>query len=1092
MLKRCGSARSRGRLYQGVLSFACVCLLAILLGQGDVLAQGGRSPAIDVDAEFAFSAALMQADMHDYAAFLAERLIRLEPEATARAKVMQAEALVGARQFDRAAAIIDELPPDSPQTDAVRLALADGYYRIGDMERARTLYTEFFDRQGEEIPEDPDLLRFYREAAYKFAQMLIQHADLPGAITAYDLLIEAMDDEELLRQVRLEQAELLLRYARQTRPSGEELDKLVKRVQELCNAVIWGGMDLWFGRAVICLAEVEAMAEREDDAMRLLQGNLAMLRTLDQTLEEADIPLSESPLAGARSILGELYEREANALLGSRAERERRALVDIGRALSGAEHLWGLIERIHRRDAGLLRRFDGRTDVLRGTPAERMVPLREMDALLQGFGAILAAGEDGQAWSEEVRDTYQAVRERWAALRKALDEHPTEHGITPSVELAFGERFEGRRQLERARNWLKPASERREKAISLLTRSLQQFYGIFSDYPNSSWGEDAGQRVEVVKDRLEDLTGKTVTIRLASGNERKLGLVHMSEGHDLLSRNQYERAIAAYMRGLTIYPEGDESVIALVGLLECQSKLARHRDVRVTATYLAERFAGARPAAQGLLRVARQYFEAKDRTMYEHLYELVTENFREHPGVPNILRLLGEQRWGQEDYAGALVYFARIAERYPRGGLLYDALERIAWAHYLRGDFEQAAEQFQRLVQEAPHGIRKAKAQLSYADCLRQMERFEAAARAYREIMTWLTGSEPVYRNPDLQAELGKIHEQSVFFQAYCLARLDEPADRIPAFRAAALRLYRSFVDTFPESNLAPTALSSMGALYITQEDGDRAAAVYRELTERYPDSEAGRNSRLAMVRSLIDVGRPERARDEVGRMLASPADFQPEHFLHLGLLMLDQGFNLEAGESLQLSIDKLRRSGQLEQNPGMEQRALLGAAQAALRQDQTATAIRYANDLMERYPQSALFYDMRFLLGQAYRQQGESARAMEIMREVFQRASDPTLMNRATLELGRIQEAAGQRSDALASFQRIVLLADPNDAEIRPVFEVALGRSVLLLAQLQRWRGVIESATDYFERFPSGPQQLEVRQALNQARIQLGDGGGQ
>jgi len=1047
-------------------------------------------PLAATDADFAFAAVLMEEKLYGYATFLATRLAQSNPELAARASVIRAEALTGERKFDEAAAVIRELPPDSPQTDAVRLVLADGYYSVGDMKRCQALYREFFNRYGEAIPEDPELLRFYRLAAYKFGQMLLKQGDLKGAVQIYDRLIAATRDEAMLRQIRLEQAELLLRHVRQEKLDAEAFEALVAKVKDHCNAVIWGGMDLWFGRAVICLADVEALAMREDEAMRLLQTNLAMLKTLDDTLAEADIPMSESPLAGARMILGGLYEREAETLLGDKEARERRALYDLGRAFAEAEAAWELVGRIYRRDQGIITRYGGKTDSLRGTAAERQAVFAQMDGLLQEFEGVLAAGADGAAWDRGVSELHTKLKARVAKVRDGLVNHPRDIGVTPSVELAFGDRFEGRSALERARQWLGSVERRRERALDLRTRALQQFYSLFASYPDSTWSEQAGLSVERLKSALEALTGKTVTIRMAPGSERKLALVHLCEGHDLFSRQQYAGAVDAYLKGLALYPEGDESLVALAGLLECHAQLGNTLDVEVTAGYMADRFSGAHAAAQALLRVGRYYFEKQDATMYVRLYTYFFENFQEHRGAESILFLLGEQRWKEKDYAGASFYYQRMVERYPRGGHVQDALSRMAWGSYLQGDFAAAADGFKALAEKAPPGVQRAQAKLSYADCLRQTGNFAAALREYHELTKWLTEGDGIYTNPERRPDYRKLHEQSVFFQAYCLTRLDQPPERVAAFRAMAANLFRSVVEKFPDSALAPTALSSLGALFISMDDVAGAAKAYDELTRLYPASEAGKNSRLAMVQSLLDIGQTLKARDAVRAMLASPDDFPPEHFLRIGLLLLDHDQAAEAASALDLAITKLRRSGEIEKNPAMEQRALLGAARAWLALKTFDKSVAAAEDLATRYPQSAFFYDMRFVLAQAHLGLGQTSAAVAVLKEIFQRASDQLLINRATVELGRIQEAAGNTAEALASYQRIVLLADANAPGMRLIVETALGRSAVLLAKSERWREVLETARLYQEQFPQGPEAMAVRQAQNTARVRTAAAG--
>lgn len=1060
----------------------CGALLTSLLPVWPAVAQVRRTNT--ADDEFAFAAVLMEEKLYGYVTFLATRLAQTHPELAPRANVLRAEALVGDRRFDEAAAIIKELPAGSPQTDSVCLLLADGFYSVGDMAQCQRLYRAFFDRYGETVPGDPDLLRFYRLAAYKFGQMLLKQGDLKGAVQVYDRLIAATQEEAMLRQIRLEQSELLLRYVRQVKLDPEAFEALAKKVQENCNAVIWGGMDLWFGRAVICLADMEALAMREDAAMRLLDSNLAMLRKLDDTLAEADIPMSESPLAGARMILGGLYEREAETLLGDVVKREQRFLYDQGRAFSSAEALWALALRIHSRDQGIVKRFKGRTDSLRGSAAERQVVFAEMDALLKTFEDRLVTGDNGTAWNPAVANALDELKSRVRKVREALSSHPRDIGITPSAELAFGERFEGRQQMERARRWLASVEVRREEAIKLRTRALQQFYSIFASYPDSAWSEQAGINVERLKTALEALTGKTVTIRMAPGSEKKLGLVHISEGHGLFARQQYAAAADAYLKGLALHPEGDEPLVALVALLEAYAKLDRTLDVEVTAAYLAERFAGVHAAAQGLLRVGRIYFEKQDTVMYGRLYGYFHENFPEHPGAESILFLLGEQCWKKKDYTGAIRYYERIVARYPRGARMQDALSRMAWGLYLQGDFAGAGERFKALAECAPSGLQQAQARLSYADCLRQQSNIMAALRDYHELTKWLDEKAEVLSRTEQKDDFRKLHEQSLFFLAYCLTRMDQPPERVPGYQQMAVKRFREVVEKFPESDLAPTALSSLGALYITMDDAASAARTYSELSTRYPESESGRNSRLAMVRSLLDVGQRERARDAVKAMLLKPDDFPPEHFLRIGLLMLDKDQPDEASASLELAVAKLRRAGTIGQEPAMEQRALLGMARAWLALGRFDKSAEAANDLSTRYPQSAFFYDMRFVLAQAYLGLKQTDRATEVLKEIFTRASDQSLINKATLALARIQEAAGNHAEALASYQRIVLLADANDPDVRPLFETALGRSAVMQAETGRWQDVIETARLYQARFPQGTEGLAVRQALNRAQV--------
>jgi TolA-binding protein len=1029
-----------------------------------------------IDQEFEFAAGLMRLGLPDYAVIVAERIVADHPEQKERADVVRAEALIGARRMAEAEVLLRSMPKGSPKTYAVQLALADGYYQLGKADLCTELYRDFFKRHEGKVPEDPDLMRFYREAAHKFAQILEEEDDLRGSAGIYTVLIDSLDDAEMKRQIRLEQSEILLRAARRA-PGAKDVPELLGRAETNCSEVIWGGMDLWFGRAVTCLAELQVQRGRRDEAMRTLSGNLKMLKKLDEALEKADIPLSESPFAGARSLLGQLHKDEADLLLGDIAKREAAALESYAAALTEAEQVWALLMKVHNRDEVLAEREKVATHLVYGTPDERQQPLRDMGALLDRMDGLLA----GNPWAASSASALEALRERLAKLRAALQAFPIADGVTPSPEIALGETFEGLPHLTRGRAYLETEDQRREAAVQENTIALRQFYNVFAGYPGSHWRDEAGEQVTLLKDRLKALTGKDVTIKSRSGGQKRIGLVHMSEGHELLGRKDYAKAAEAYLLGLNAYPDGDESVVALAGLMEARAGLEDSLWVEMVARYVAERFADRPQAAQSLLRMGRRYFEQGNTGMYELLYGLYLDHFPADSAASTILYMLGEQRWNAKDYTGARAYYQRLVDNYPTRAHYLKALNRMAWSYYLAGDYVSAAERFEDVVEKAQPGKQKAEAQLCLADCRRQQERFADGVREYRKLAMWLAEPDTIYTSKAQQDAFKTIHEQAVFFQAYCLGRLEKPPDRVPAYRAAAIKLYDGFVKQFPGSALAPTALSSMGAMHLADGDASKASAAYTRLSAEYPDSEAGRSAKFAMVRSLIDVGRVAKAEEVVRDMLKeSPRPSGPE-LIKAGLLMLDKRCVETAAHVLKAGLDALDKAAE----PELDQRALIGLGTAYCDAGEHERAVQVLDRLILDYPKSGLFYRARFVLGRAYRMLGRTEEATEVLREVFERASDQNLINEATVELARVQAASGETTEALASCQRIVLLGNPDDPDGRAAYEAALAQSVALLVKLERWHEAQEAADQYLARFRDGRYRVEVFKHRTQARME-------
>ena len=1088
-----GAAMARNSLNPGVSSRSLACgrwVLQVAKGivAGAALFVTAGLPlraAEDIDLEFEYAAGLIEIGLPDYAQEAAARIAQLHPEVKDRVAVIRAQALIAARRFEEAEQILAPMPPDSPKAQAIRLAMADGYYRIENLERCRAIYDEVFSVYAEKLPTDPDLLRFYRDAAYKFGQMLERQDDHRGAAAKLDLVLATSPPKEMARQVRLELAELLLRAAAPEGVKvGKDADALLAKSKECCDEVLWGGTDVWFGRAITCLAQIEIAHGRREASTKLLQDNLRILKKIDDLLEEAGIPVSESPFAGARSLLGGLHEQSGDLLMAPVQVRQEAALKAFGEYLDALVQVWQLVVRINRRDKANVERFGAGAGMLPGTDSQRQQPFLDMTAALSELRKTYSNASGSEGWAAAVAKQAAAFRDRLTKQVSDVAKYPRELGVTPLEGMAVGEDFEGRVHLDKGLLYLSPQGRRKQEAALNYTRALREFYNVFVGYPNTVWRDRAGERVARLKDVLHEVTGREVIIEAREGGQRKIALVMLNEGHGLFARKKYADATREFLKGLNAYPEGPEAVVALAGLLECYVSLKDTLRVKMLADYIAERFVSDAAAPQILLRTGRLYFEQGDRPMYSYIYELYLSHFPRDSRAPMILYMLGEQRWKVEDYAAAVPYYERVVARYPSSTHAPKCLSRIGWSHYLRKDFAKAVEAFARLAEGSVHGKDKAQGKLCLADSYRQDQDYAQALKHYRELAGWLEQEGSLYRRSrHAELEYRGMLEQAVFFQAYCLGRIEEPADQVAAYRSEAVELYRAFADRFTSSSLAPTALSSLGAVLLGMGRSDEAAKAYEELAHRFPDSDVGKDARMAMIRSLVDVGQGAQARDVLEELLAEGGS-EPDQLLRLGLLMMEK----DERDSAALVFEGLltRLAGSDDKQPGMVQRALFSLAEihhGAGRHDEAAERLK---ELLDGFPNSALFYDARFMLARICGETGRPDEATEILREIFTRATDQVLINRATVALAGLQAANGNTADALASYQRIVLLADPEDPAMRPLFEESLGESVKLLGGMERWRDVLAHCEQYLAAFPSGAYAQDARDWRTKATVQL------
>lgn len=287
----------------------CVVAAAVCVAAGVARAQE------DVDQEFLFASKLVEIGFADYAERMIDQLVLQNPALKERARIVQIEILASRRKFDEAEALLKGLPAGQPKTHAARLAIANQMYRSREVERARQHYEEFFKEQ-KTVPTDPDLRRFYMDAAYRFGQMLVRAGDREAAVGAYENILKTQPEPGIERRVKIDLAQMLIEIAR--KKQGEERKKPLDRAWKICEEIQWGkeGIDVAFCNSIAAMANIEILRGNPQNAIKLIRQNLDLMKGIDDVLRQERLPLGESPMAYARFLLGELYQREAEKKQG--------------------------------------------------------------------------------------------------------------------------------------------------------------------------------------------------------------------------------------------------------------------------------------------------------------------------------------------------------------------------------------------------------------------------------------------------------------------------------------------------------------------------------------------------------------------------------------------------------------------------------------------------------------------------------------------------------------------------------------------------------------------------------------------------------
>ncbi len=290
-------------------------LLATTVGAAGRQVAGARNP--ELETELRYVEMLGELRMPEYAELVLADLERRFPEARAMTKVLRLEQKLLQGKFEEAEQDIAAEPRDAPETWAMRLTKADYLYAFGRYNEALALYRSFFRRYEDSPPES--IAVFYRDSAYKFAQMLLFLGRMDDALVAYRDLLKQPLERHVRRQVQFETAELLVRMAKAADPGSDRRKQLLAEGRKLCEDILWV-QDLWFGRGIVLLAHIQVIEGDIEGAQKLIQRYLPQLRIIDEQLlaqgrEQGEDLSRLSPVAECRYLMGAMLHDEARRLL---------------------------------------------------------------------------------------------------------------------------------------------------------------------------------------------------------------------------------------------------------------------------------------------------------------------------------------------------------------------------------------------------------------------------------------------------------------------------------------------------------------------------------------------------------------------------------------------------------------------------------------------------------------------------------------------------------------------------------------------------------------------------------------------------------
>lgn len=616
------------------------------------------------------------------------------------------------------------------------------------------------------------------------------------------------------------------------------------------------------------------------------------------------------------------------------------------------------------------------------------------------------------------------------------------------------------------------------EALAAYSGALGEYYNVFLKYGDSEFGPTAGLMAREIKGILETKYGKTVKIDLPDALAGKAAGTEFKMGDNLFLQQKYAEAAAEYVRVLEQFPEaGEFSIGALGNLVQCYMHLNDSLYAKMAANYLGERF-GKKSGipARALISVAQLYNKDGDAEMSQYMFDRYLKYCPTDVQAGKILFYLAGQAEKAEKLDLADAYLAKIITDYQSDQNYPKALSKRAWKSYADKDYAGAIRGMALFIKESQPSPTKAQAMFALADSLRRTGRPADAVKYFGILADSISPpGNPYGRSAaDLDKNV-KLLEQARFWQAYSLSRLETPAER-----QAAIAKLDEFLGFYPTSPMSAKALNLKGSLQMALKD-PAANETFARLARDYPETDEGKNAQYARISGALELGQFDQAKEALAAMLASPGSYSVDEFVRVGQAMLDNQQWKEASEAFGQVVGKTEERSLLE-------RALYGLGAAKYELGDYEGALTSLNELMSRWPTSALFYPAKFKLASANLKLNQLSEAKTVLNDIFKNARAPEVLNDAKLLYAQVLLHSNDQGGALAAYKGLEFFGSQTmkSEQERQQVETAILAAIDLAATLDRNADVLESCDVYLRFYPTSSKVAEVRQKRTLASLKV------
>ena len=362
----------------------------------------------------------------------------------------------------------------------------------------------------------------------------------------------------------------------------------------------------------------------------------------------------------------------------------------------------------------------------------------------------------------------------------------------------------------------------------------------------------------------------------------------------------------------------------------------------------------------------------------------------------------------------------------------YPARAALAWIHYRKKEWRQAALMFDRVFSMKPLGPLAAEALARGGEARFNLGDYAGTLRAFERIEKEYAGGrvahEALLEKGKLLFRRSRLEEASKVFGVY-LERYPKSAAATEVEFWVALIWYRqgrykiaresllAFSKRHPKSPLAAAAYLRVGDSFYNQGLYSQADQAYRLLMGRYPGSPQVREAAYGLILTCLQQNDTNRFISEARKFIDSYGEDELAIALgfQVGEIRLTQG-DLTGALRAYRELEARYKSSELAAH------ALLRIASIHRRRNELDAALDAYESLMNRFPDNPLSSDALLGIGESLAGVGRCAEAREKLGVFLERYPRHDYRQIALYEQGRCMAKLGDLTESVTHLKKVIV----------------------------------------------------------------------